>query len=99
MILDRELKPLTDQLEDLTVSVKLMSDKCDEVTKDMERLQLKTDTVVQENKQLKEEVFSLRNELEIQKGIANNLQQYTRRVVLKSLAFPREKAKILMTCR
>ena len=80
-ILDRKLKPLTDQLEGLVASVQFMSDKYDEVTKEMERLQLKADTVVEENKQLKAEVFSLRNELEIQKGITtNNLEQYTRRL-------------------
>ncbi|CAB4036318.1 Hypothetical predicted protein, partial [Paramuricea clavata] len=77
-ILDRKLKPLTDKLEGLTASVQFISDKYDEITKEMERLQLKTDTVVEENKQLKAEVFNLKNELEIQKGITNNLEQYTR---------------------
>ena len=54
----------------------------------MERLQLKADTVVEENKQLKAEVFSLRNELEMQKGITNNLEQYTRRDCFEIAGIP-----------
>ncbi|CAB3992556.1 Hypothetical predicted protein, partial [Paramuricea clavata] len=88
-ILDRKLKPLTDKLEGLTASVQFISDKYDEITKEMERLQLKTDTVVEENKQLKAEVFNLKNELEIQKGITNNLEQYTQRDCLEIAGIPK----------
>ena len=73
--------------------VQFMSDRYDEVTKEMQRLQLKADTVVEENKQLKAEVFSLRNELEIQKGITNNLEQYTRRDCLEIAGIPKGEGK------
>ena len=92
-ILDRKLKPLTDQLEGLAASVHFMSDKYDEVTKEMERLQLQADTAVEENKQLKAEVFSLRNKLEIQKGITNNPEQYTRRNCLEIAGIPEREGK------
>lgn len=63
--------------------MKFTSDEYDKVTKEIESLQLKTNTVDHkigwsENKQLKAEVFSLRNYIEIQKGITtNNLEQHT----------------------
>ena len=87
-ILDRKLKPVTDQLQSLTESVQFISDKYDEVIKEVGSLQSKTDTVTQENKQLKAEVLSLKNNMEIQKEVINSLEQYTRRDCLEIAGVP-----------